>query len=38
MIEVKTFKYLGFVFNCKGNYEEHVRKLSKKGRIAAKRV
>ena len=36
--EVKTFKYLGFTFNRKGNYKDHLKELKIKGRIAAKKV
>lgn len=36
--EVKTFKYLGFVFNSRGTYKDHMKELSKKGRVAAKLV
>lgn len=34
--EVKVFKYLGFVFNCAGNYKDHIAELRKKGTLAAK--
>jgi len=36
--EVQTFKYLGFVFNNKGNYKDHIKELSCKGRMAVNRV
>lgn len=36
--EVKIFKYLGFTFNRKRNYTDHIKELKKKGRIAANRV
>lgn len=36
--EVKVFKYLGFVFNNKGNYKEHIKDISNKGRIVTKNV
>jgi len=36
--EVKEFKYLGFMFNNKGNYVEHIKELMRKGRMAIKKV
>lgn len=36
--EVNEFKYLGFTFNRKGNYVNHIKEISKKGRIAAGRI
>ncbi|OXU18573.1 hypothetical protein TSAR_007230 [Trichomalopsis sarcophagae] len=36
--EVKSFKYLGFVFNRDGNYKEHIEELKKKGICAAKKT
>lgn len=36
--EVKSFKYLNFTFNRKGNCKDHIRELYRKGRIAANRV
>jgi len=36
--EVQTFKYLGFMFNRKGNNKEHIKKLVNKGRITVKKV
>ena len=30
--------HLGFTFNRKGNYKEHIKELSGKGRLAAKKV
>lgn len=36
--EVKIFKYLGFTFNRKGDYTNHIKELSKKGRIAVNMV
>lgn len=36
--EVQYFKYLGFVFNGKGDYSVHLKKLIKKGRIAANKI
>lgn len=30
----RKFKYLGFVFNKKGNYIDHIKEINKKGRIA----
>lgn len=36
--EVKSFKYLGFIFNEKGNYADHIKDLSRKGRIVANKV
>jgi len=35
---VQTFKYLGFMFNKKGNYKEHIKELVHKGRIAVRKV
>jgi len=35
---VQIFKYLGFMFNRKGNYKEHIKKLANKGRIAVRKV
>lgn len=32
--KVKTFKYLGFMFNVSGNYRDHVKKLNRKSRKA----
>ena len=36
--EVQCFKYLGFTFNRKGDYEDHIIELSKKGRAAVKKI
>lgn len=30
---MESFKYLGFIFNRKGNYSDHVNELNRKGRI-----
>lgn len=38
MEEAKNFKYLGFMFNRKGDYGEHIKELKIKGRIAANKV
>jgi len=36
--EVQCFKYLGFTLNRDGNYREHLKKLVRKGRMAARKV
>lgn len=36
--EIQNFKYLGFTFNRKGDYTEHIKELGKKGRITANKV
>lgn len=36
--EVETFKYLGFVFNRKGNYNDHIKGMSRKGKLAINKV
>lgn len=36
--EVQTFSYLGFKFNRNGDYNDHIRGLYKKGRLAANKV
>jgi len=36
--EVQTFKCLGFMFNRKGNFKEHIKELANKGRIAVRKV
>lgn len=36
--EVKMYKYLGYIFNRKSNYKEHINKMRRKGRIAANKV
>lgn len=36
--EVQNFKYLGFNFNRKGDYREHIKDLKKKGRLALNKV
>ncbi|KYN24322.1 hypothetical protein ALC57_04060 [Trachymyrmex cornetzi] len=36
--ETQCFKYLGFTFNRKGDYEDHIAELSEKGKAAAKKV
>lgn len=36
--KAKVFKCLGFTFNNKGNYTDHIKELSRKGKIAANRV
>jgi len=36
--EVQNFKYLGFTFNRKRNYKEHIAELARKGRIAVKKI
>lgn len=38
LVEVQCFKYLGFIFNRKGNYVDHIKDLAKKGRVAANKV
>ena len=38
MEEVRTFKYLGFILNTEGNYEDHIKELKKKGLAAVKAV
>jgi len=35
---VANFKYLGFTFNRKCDYTDHIREICRKGRIAANRV
>ena len=35
--EVDNFKYLGFTFNSKCNYKDHIKELKKKGIFAAKK-
>lgn len=32
------FKYLGFTFNKKGNYTDHIKEIGKKGRLAVNKV
>lgn len=34
----QTIKYLGFIFNKDRNYKEHMKELSRKGRIATNKV
>jgi len=36
--EIQEFKYLGFIINNRGNYEEHIKELVRKGKMAAKKV
>lgn len=36
--EVQEFKYLGFTLSRRGDYEEHIKELGRKGRIAARKV
>lgn len=36
--EVVSFKYLGFTFNRNGNYKEHIKELSRKRMLAARKV
>lgn len=36
--EERKFKYLGFVFNSKGNYNDQVRELRRKGNVAVRKV
>lgn len=36
--EIETFKYLGFVFNRKGNYNDHIKGMSRKGKLAINKV
>ncbi|XP_020297358.1 uncharacterized protein LOC109861916 [Pseudomyrmex gracilis] len=36
--KVKSFKYLGFIFNRKGSYADHIKEIGRKGRIAANKV
>jgi len=36
--EVQEFKYLGFVISNKGKYKEHIKELSRKSRMTAKKV
>ena len=38
MEEVRTFKYLGFIFNAEGNYNDHIKELKMKGVAAFKAV
>lgn len=35
--EVQEYKYLGFIFNRKGNYVDHIKELCRKGKILAKK-
>lgn len=35
--EVQEYKYLGFIFNRKGNYVDHIKELCRKGKISAKK-
>jgi len=35
---VQIFKYLGFMFNKKDNYKEHIKELVNKGRIAVRKI
>lgn len=32
------FKHLGFIFNKKGNYTDHIKEIVKKGRLAVNKV
>ena len=36
--EVKNVKYLGFIFDYKGNFKDHTAERKKKGIIAAKTI
>lgn len=36
--EVQNFKYLGFLFNRKGDYVDHIKELNKKGKLAGNKV
>lgn len=36
--KVQEIKYLGFIFNKKGNNKDHIKELSRKGRIAANKI
>jgi len=36
--EVQNFKYLGFIFNRKRDYKEHITELARKGRMAVRKV
>jgi len=36
--EVQNFKYLGFILNKEGNYREHLKELTRKGRLAVRKV
>lgn len=36
--EVTSFKYLGFTFNRKGDYADHIKDLRLRGRVAANKV
>lgn len=36
--EVQKFKYLGFVFNRKGDYKDYIKELTRKGRMAVKKI
>lgn len=36
--EVQNFKYLGFNFNRNRNYDNHIRELARKGKLAANKV
>lgn len=35
---MKEFKYLGFTFNREGSYRDHIRDLTRKGKMAAKKI
>lgn len=36
--EVGTFKYIGFVFNRKGNYNDYIKEMSRKGKLAMNKI
>jgi len=36
--KVQEFKYFGFVISDNGNYKEHIKELTRKGRLAVKKV
>lgn len=36
--EIRVLKNLGFNFNQKGNYKEHIKELQTKGKAAAKKT
>lgn len=38
MEEVQRYKYLGYVFNRKGDYSSHIKELARKGRASANKV
>lgn len=36
--EVQSFKYLGFTFNRNGNYNDHIKELYRKEKMALRKV